>query len=436
MVLQERYAILERFKALRTLKVGSTMLFRETRAPFCRVVGYIFGLDYVKKPLYIVRLESESDFQLPLGTRLPLIHDESVEYIDEEDLFKIFHDPAKTDVFDEEEEEEVNDCQSTTTKRRRMSTNEQEIINSNHYDGSSHRIIWTLFPIYQDSMMYNQQQLDQPNQMGFFPTLPPSLAPVTPMMYNQQLGFRSSQLTEPNLGTQVPAMLLRQPFGMRQQPFLNATAPMMYNPPQQFMRPEINQPNQMRIVPNPLPVQPPMMMYNQKYGSQIIEPNLGAQVSAMFLGQNNPNQSFSMRQQPFQSAAASVMYNQQSMRPEINQPNQMRIVPNPLPVQPPVMMYNQQYGSQVIEPNLGAQVSTMFVGQNNPNQPFGMRQQPSQSAAAPVMYNQQQQSMRPVTNQQNQMSSMRMFNAGQSSYRGRGGRRSRARGGLGRAGRD
>ncbi|XP_013607470.1 PREDICTED: uncharacterized protein LOC106314071 [Brassica oleracea var. oleracea] len=137
MVLQERYAILERFKALRTLKVGSTMLFRETRAPFCRVVGYIFGLDYVKKPLYIVRLESESDFQLPLGTRLPLIHDESVEYIDEEDLFKIFHDPAKTDVFDEEEEEEVNDCQSTTTKRRRMSTNEQEIINSNHYDGSS-----------------------------------------------------------------------------------------------------------------------------------------------------------------------------------------------------------------------------------------------------------------------------------------------------------
>ena len=203
-------------------------------------------------------------------------------------------------------------------------------------------------------------ELNQPNQMGFFPTLPPSLAPVTPMMYNQQLGFgsRSSQLTEPNLGTQVPTMLLRQPFGMRQQPFLNATAPMMYNPPQQFMRPEINQPNQMRIVPNPLPVQPPMMMYNQ------------------------------------------------------------------------------QYGSQIIEPNLGAQASTMFLGQNNPNQPFAMRQQPSQSAAAPVMYNQQQQSMRPVTNQQNQMSSMRMFNAGQSSYRGRGGRRSRARGGLGRAGRD
>ncbi|XP_048596146.1 uncharacterized protein LOC125577967 [Brassica napus] len=347
------------------------MLSRETRAPFCRVVGYIFGLEYeyVKKPLYIVRLESESDFQLPIGTRLPLIHDESVEYIDEEDLFKIFHDPAKTgDVFDDEEEEEVNDCQSTTTKkRRRMSTNEQEIINSNHYDGSSQfsepnlgaqgliDVVPNLFPS-QASMMYNQQQLDQPNQMGFFPTLPPSLAPVTPMMYNQQLGFRSSQVTEPNLGTEVPTMLvgqhnLRQSFGMRQQPFLNAAAPMVYNPPHQFMRREINQPNNMGVFPNPFTVQAPTM-------------------------------------------------------------------------------YNQRYGSQITEPNLGAQVSTMFLDQNNPNQPFGMCQQPSQSAAAPVMYNQQLQSMRPVTNQQNQMSSMRMFSAGQSSYCGRGSH------GLGRGGRD
>ncbi|KAJ4876508.1 hypothetical protein Rs2_41526 [Raphanus sativus] len=356
MVLRERYAILERGKVPRTLKVGSTMLLRETRAPFCRVVGYIFGLGYEKKPLYIVTLESESDFQLPLGTRLPLIHDESVEYIDEEDLFKIFHDPVKTDITDEEEE--VNDCQSTTAKKRRMSTNEQEIINSNHCEPSltGQNNFNQLQPHHMDLVP------NQLNQMGSVPTLLPSQASVMmPMMYNQQHGFRSSQLTEPNLGTQVPTMLvgqhnLRQPFGMSQQPFLNATAPMVYNPPQQFMRPEVNQPNQMGIVPNPLPVQAPMM-YNQQYCSQITEPNLGAQVS-----------------------------------------------------------------------------STMFLGQNNPNQPFGMRQQPFQIAPAPVMYNRQQQS---VTNQQNQMSSMtmRMFNGGQSSYRGRGVRCSRARG-LGRRGRD
>ncbi|CAH8336431.1 unnamed protein product [Eruca vesicaria subsp. sativa] len=182
-------------------------------------------------------------------------------------------------------------------------------------------------------------------------TLPPSQAPVMmSTMYNQQHGFRSSQITEQNLGAQVSTMIvgqhnLRQPFGMCQQPY-----PMVFNPPQQFMRPEINQLNQMGIVPNLLPVQAPMM-------------------------------------------------------------------------------YNQQYGSQITEPNLGA---IMFLGQNNPKQPFGMRQQPFQSAAAPVMYNQQQQSMRPLTNQQNQMSAMRMFNTGQSSYRGRGGR---ARG-LGRRGRD
>ncbi|KAJ4876509.1 hypothetical protein Rs2_41527 [Raphanus sativus] len=208
---------------------------------------------------------------------------------------------------------------------------------------------------------------------------------------------------------------------------------MLYNQhqQQQLTRPEINQPNQMGFVSNLLPSQAPVMMptmYNQQHGfrsNQITE-----------LGQYNLRQPFDMFQQPFLNATAPLVYNppQQFMRPEINQPNQMGIVPNPLPVQPP-MMHNQPYGSQITEPNLGAQVSTMFLGQNNPNQPFGMRQQLFQSAAAPVMYTQQQQSMRPVTNQQNQMSSMRMFNAGQSSYRGRGAHRSRARG-LGRGGRE
>ncbi|KAG2278890.1 hypothetical protein Bca52824_061445 [Brassica carinata] len=63
---------------------------------------------------------------------------------------------------------------------------------------------------------------------------------------------------------------------------------------------------------------------------------------------------------------ASMMYNQQQqlMRPEIYQPNQMGFVPTLPTSQAPVMMYNQQHGfrsSQITEPNLGAQVSTMFL---------------------------------------------------------------------------
>ncbi|KAG2330772.1 hypothetical protein Bca52824_001952 [Brassica carinata] len=375
MVLRARHVVLETIGEDRTLKVGSTLFISETRAPFGRVVGYYFGFGYVRRPWYVVRMES--DIKTPRGTLIPLVVQKIAEFSDEEDLFKRFNDPVKAefDIF-EEEEEEVNDCQSTTTKRRRMSSEEEEISNSktkilktcNHYEGQCqdnfnqllsmqpHQvdIVPRLLQILsQTLMMYNQQQqltrpeINQPNQMGFVSNLLPSQAPV---MYNQQHGFRNNQITE--LGQHN----LIQPFGMFQQPFLNATAPMVYNPPQQFMRHEINQPNQMGIVPNPHPFQAPMM-------------------------------------------------------------------------------YNQQYGSQTTEPNLGAQVSTMFVCQKNPNQPFGMPQQPSQSAVAPVMYNQQHQSMRPVTNQQNQMSSMRMFNAGQSSYRGRGGHRSKARG-LGRGGRD
>lgn len=46
-----------------------------------------------------------------IGICFFLIYDEFVEYIDEEDLFKIFYDLVKIgDVFDDEEEEEVNDC--------------------------------------------------------------------------------------------------------------------------------------------------------------------------------------------------------------------------------------------------------------------------------------------------------------------------------------
>ncbi|KAL0642527.1 hypothetical protein Bca4012_040817 [Brassica carinata] len=369
-----RHVVLEMIGEDRTLKVGSTLLISETRAPFGRVVGYYFGFGYVRRPFYVVRMES--DIKTPRGTLIPLVVQKIAEYIDEEDLFKRFSDPVRAafDIF--EEEEEVNDCESTTTKRRRMSS-EEEISNSNkkilrtcnHYERQC-----------QDN--FNQLLCMQPHHVDIVPNLLQILCQAL-MMYNQQ---------------------------------------------QQLRRREINQPNNMGVVPNPFPVQAPTM-YNQRYGSQITEPNLGAQVSTI--------QPFGMRQQPFLNATAPMMYNppQQFMRPEINQPKQMGIVPNPLPVQPPMMMYNQQYGSQITEPNLGAQVSTMFLGQNNPNQPFGMRQQPSQSAAAPVMYNQQQQSMRPVTNQQNQMSSMRMFNAGQSSYRGRGSHRSRARG-LGRGGRD
>ncbi|WZZ84408.1 hypothetical protein YC2023_112987 [Brassica napus] len=340
------------------------------------------------RPLYIVRLES--DIQLPHGTLIPLIRDEFVEYIDEEELFKRFHDPGRSTEFDifEEQEEEVNDCESTTTKRRRMS-NEQEIINSNHYD--------SYVPQFQQHHHYGSSQFSEPNLTG--------------QNFNQ---------LQPHHMDVVPNQ-----------------ASMMYNQQQQLMRPEIYQPNQMGFVPTLPTSQAPVMMYNQQHGfrsSQITEPNLGAQVSTMFAGQDNLRHPFGMRQQPFLNATAPVVYNppQHFMRPDINQPNQMGIVPNPLPVQAP-MMYNQQYIGQITEPNLGAQVSTMFLGPNNPNQPFAMRQQPFQSAAAPVMYN--QQSMGYVTNQQNQMRSMRMFNVGQSSYRGRGDRRSRARG-LGRRGRD
>ncbi|KAL0642528.1 hypothetical protein Bca4012_040818 [Brassica carinata] len=257
-----RHVVLEMIGEDRTLKVGSTLLISETRAPFGRVVGYYFGFGYVRRPFYVVRMES--DIKTPRGTLIPLVVQKIAEYIDEEDLFKRFSDPP------------------------------------HHVD-----IVPNLLQILcQALMMYNQQQ----------------------------------QLRRPEINQN-----------------LLPTAPVVYNPPHQFMRREINQPNNMGVVPNPFPVQAPMM-------------------------------------------------------------------------------YNQQYDSQITEPNLGAQASTMFLGQNNPNQPFGMCQQPSQSAAAPLMYN--QQSMGPVTNQQNQMSSMRMFNAaGQSSYRGRGSHRSRARG-LGRGGRD
>ncbi|CAF1715475.1 unnamed protein product, partial [Brassica napus] len=160
------------------------------------------------------------------------------EYIDEEDLFKRFNDPVRAafDIF-EEEEEEVNDCQSTTTKRRRMSS-EEEIINSNkkilrtcnHYEGQCqdnfnqllcmqpHHINQPNQMGFVSNLLPSQAPLNQPNQMGFFPTLPPSLAPVTPMMYNQQLGFgsRSSQLTEPNLGTQQNQMSSMRMFNAGQ----------------------------------------------------------------------------------------------------------------------------------------------------------------------------------------------------------------------------
>ncbi|KAL0746381.1 LOW QUALITY PROTEIN: hypothetical protein Bca101_028383 [Brassica carinata] len=283
-----RHVVLEMIGEDRTLKVGSTLLISETRAPFGRVVGYYFGFGYVRRPFYVVRMES--DIKTPRGTLIPLVVQKIAEYIDEEDLFKRFSDPVRAafDIF-EEEEEEVNDCET---------------------------ILTNFFPHHVDIVPNLLQILCQ-----------------ALMMYNQQQQLRRPEINQ-NL---LP------------------TAPVVYNPPHQFMRREINQPNNMGVVPNPFPVQAPMM-------------------------------------------------------------------------------YNQQYDSQITEPNLGAQASTMFLGQNNPNQPFGMCQQPSQSAAAPLMYN--QQSMGPVTNQQNQMSSMRMFNAaGQSSYRGRGSHRSRARG-LGRGGRD
>ncbi|KAF3567644.1 hypothetical protein DY000_02010941 [Brassica cretica] len=355
-VVRARHVVLETIGEDRTLKVGSTLLISETRAPFGRVVGYYFGFGYVRRPLYIVRMES--DIKTPRGTLIPLVVQKIAEYIDEEDLFKRFNDPVRAafDIF--EEEEEVNDCQSTTTKRRRMSS-EEEISNSNkkilrtcnHYEGQC-----------QDN--FNRLLCMQPHHVDIVPNLLQILCQAL-MMYNQQQQLTRSEINQNLLPSQAaPVMMyhqqlgqhnLRQPFGMFQQPFLNAAAPVVYNPPHQFMRREINQPNNMGVVPNPFPVQAPMM-------------------------------------------------------------------------------YNQQYDSQITEPNLGAQASTMFLGQNNPNQPFGMCQQTSQSAAAPLMYN--QQSMGPVTNQQNQMSSMRMFNAaGQSSYRGRGSHRSRARG-LGRGGRD
>ncbi|CAN7023354.1 unnamed protein product, partial [Brassica oleracea var. botrytis] len=385
------------------------------------------------------------------------------EYIDEEDLFKIFHDPAKTDVFDdEEEEEEVNDCQSTTTKRRRMSTNEQEIINSNHYDGSRQNnsnqllcmqphhmdVVPNLFPS-QASMMYNQQQLDQPNQMGFFPTLPPSLAPVTPMMY---------QLTEPNLGTQVPTMLLRQPFrgrgedrtlkvgstllisetrapfgrvvgyyfgfGYVRRPFYVVRMESDIKTPRGTLIPLVVQKIAEYIDEEDLfkrfndPVRAAFDIFEEEEEEvndcqstttkrrrmsseeEIINSNKKIlRTCNHYEGQcqDNFNQLLCMQphhiNQPNQMGFVSNLLPSQA---PINQPNNMGVVPNPFPFQAP-MMYNQQYGT-------------------------------------PVMYN--QQSMGPVTNQQNQMSSMRMFNAaGQSSYRGRGSHRSRARG-LGRGGRD
>ncbi|CAN6861511.1 unnamed protein product, partial [Brassica oleracea] len=392
------------------------------------------------------------------------------QYIDEEDLFKIFHDPAKTDVFDEEEEEEVNDCQSTTTKRRRMSTNEQEIINSNHYDGSRQN-------------NSNQLLCMQPHHMDVVPNLFPSQAskyrplstttkkkkPLEATSMGISRGIlklcllsqvvRARHVVLEMIGEdrtlKVGSTLLisetRAPFGLVvgyyfgfgyvRRPFYVVR-----------MESDIKTPRG-TLIP----------LVAQKIAEYIDEEDLFKRfndpVRAAFdifeeEEEVNDCQSTTTKRRRMSSEEEIINSNKKILRTcnhyegqcqdnfnqflcmqphHINQPNNMGVVPNPFPVQAP-MMYNQQYGSQITEPNLGAQASTMFLGQNNPNQPFGMRQQPSQSAAAPVMYN--QQSMGPVTNQQNQMSSMRMFNAaGQSSYRGRGSHRSRARG-LGRGGRD
>ncbi|CAN7023348.1 unnamed protein product, partial [Brassica oleracea var. botrytis] len=191
----------------RTLKVGSTLLISETRAPFGRVVGYYFGFGYVRRPFYVVRMES--DIKTPRGTLIPLVVQKIAEYIDEEDLFKRFNDPVRAafDIF-EEEEEEVNDCQSTTTKRRRMSS-EEEIINSNkkilrtcnHYEGQCQ-------DNFNQLLCMQPHHINQPNQMGFVSNLLPSQAPI-------------------------------------------------------------NQPNNMGVVPNPFPFQAPMM-YNQQYGTPVM----------------------------------------------------------------------------------------------------------------------------------------------------------------------
>lgn len=275
--------VLNRSGDHKPLNVGTMLFIAKTKVPLGRVVGYYFGS--VTKPDYVVRLDSDT-YKRFLGTPVTFFR-KSAQHINEEDLYKRFHDPIRKefDLFEAESSHvpQLQNQHFKSSQSTEPNLGEDKI--NQHFD------------MHYQPMMYQIPETNQLNQMGIVPHL----------LYSQ--------------------------------------APMMYQPEQPFMRPETYQQNQMGTVPNLVPSQA-TMMYNQHHNfrsSQITEPNLGAQGSTLFAGQSYFNQPFGMQQQPSLNAEAPMMYNQhyQFMRHETNQQNQMGTIPNLVQNQAP-MMYNQQ----------------------------------------------------------------------------------------------
>ena len=196
--------VIKRGQEHKTLKVGSIVWITETLTPYGRVDGYYFGS--VTKPDYIVRLFP--DFQFPLDDPHVSFLKEFAEHIDEEDLYKRFHDPLSQEFdFFDEEKEEVIDCDSTTTKMSSEEENSNKMVPGmtlidqhlrSRAQGSTGQNYFHQPETYQQNQFGIGPNLvpSQQIQIGVVPHLVPSLAPVIPMMNNQLLDSRSRQ----NLG--------------------------------------------------------------------------------------------------------------------------------------------------------------------------------------------------------------------------------------------
>ncbi|KAL0872887.1 hypothetical protein Bca101_022592 [Brassica carinata] len=242
LVLGLQHVVIKRRQEHKTLKVGSILWITGTLTPYGRVDGYYFGS--VTKPDYIARLFP--DFQFPLDDPQPHVSfmKEFAEYIDEEDLYKRFHDPLRQefDFFDEAKEEVID--WDSTTKNISEEENSNKMVPGMTLIDQHFRRSPNLGAQGSTGQNYFHQPETYPqNQFGIGPHLVPSLAPVMPMMNNQLLDSRSRQ----NLGAQGSTMFAgdqnkfnqQQPFGMPHPPSLYEIDPFMSN-----------QPNQMGIISN------------------------------------------------------------------------------------------------------------------------------------------------------------------------------------------
>ncbi|XP_023636425.1 uncharacterized protein LOC111830051 [Capsella rubella] len=217
------------------------------------------------------------------------------------------------------------------------------------------------------------------------------MAHVPPL---QDQHFRSRQTIEPNLDAQDNS---NQRFCIQYQP-------MIYQQKQQFMRPQTNQQNQMGSVPNLVHSQAPMM-YQQE--QQFMRPETSQQQNIM----GNVHRQAPMMPMMYQQE-------QQFVRPETNQQNQMGSVPNLFPSQAmtmrvaDVVVNLRQYLSDHISTILqDRQSGSFYVNQNYSNQ---------QQIGLPEPWPEMNLNTQTQPTMQSQI-----FNAGPSSYCGRGGGRGR-----------